>query len=201
MKARLLTSRDDDFPSAQTLADFTREHERGGLTLRDAETFQDAIDRGLLVAIVDEDEAVIAMAGILPLDEGKFETGGALVHREMSGFGLQTYLLRARLAAFQAWKLADWDKLYTGALHVTYGAGSRRTLEAVGFAPIPYEEAPRELREECGTCRKPRLEGRICCYQFYRAGPEPLDFTWSPGRVQLPNHLDERILDLDLPEI
>lgn len=199
MQARLIFSHQDDFPSPQALADFVARDARGGLTPRDADMFADAIANGALIAILDASDALIAMAGILPLDEGKFELGGALVRPDMTGFGLQKHMVQARLAVFQARSIAPWTQLYTGAAHANYGAGSRKALTRAGFTGIAYDEGPRELREECQTCTKSVPEGCVCCYQFFRAPSDGLPISYTPGVVSITHARDGRNLELTLP--
>ena len=196
MQARLIFSHQDGFPTPQALADFVARDGRGGLTPRDASMFADAIEHGALIAILDDTETLIAMAGVLPLDEGKFELGGALVRPDMTGFGLQKYMVQARLAVFRARKIAPWRQLYTGAAHADYGAGSRKALTGAGFEGIAYEDGPRELREECETCTKTIPEGRVCCYQFYRAPDAGLPLGYQPGPVTIKHARDGRVLEL-----
>ncbi|MBR9824600.1 MAG: hypothetical protein GYB36_02210 [Alphaproteobacteria bacterium] len=200
MLATLLTQKQAGFPTPEALEAFVRTYGRGGICYRTAETFQRAIETGVLVAILVEGE-VIAMSGVLPLSEGKFEVGGALVRADYTGFGLQAFMLEARFAAVERWGVGPWTKIYTGAALADYGAGSRGNVEAMRFEPIPYEDGPLELREECQTCTKPRPAGRVCCYQFYRAGAMGPEFTYSPGRRLLTNRRDARELELDLPQI
>ncbi len=156
---------------------------------------------GVLVAILDENDTTLAMSGVLPLIEGKFEVGGALVRANYTGFGLQSFMLAARFAAVDAWKIAPWPQIYTGTARADYGAGSRGRVEALRFQPIEYEEGPVELREECETCSKPRPDGFVCCYQFYRAGPDGPAYTYMPGIIELTHPRETRVLTLDLPQI
>lgn len=198
MQARLIFSHQEGFPSPKALADFVERDGRGGLTPRDAGMFAYAIEHGALIAILDERDELIAMAGILPLDEDKFELGGALVRPDMTGFGLQKYMVQARLAVFLARKIAPWTRLYTGAAHAEYGAGSRKALSGAGFAGIPYAEGPRELQEECQTCTKAKPEGQVCCYQFYRAPEAGLPIAYEAGLLSITNSRDGRRLELTL---
>lgn len=201
MQTRLVFSHQPGFPSPETLADFVRQGARGGLTNRDAGLFATAIEQGALIAVLDSADQLIAMAGILPLLDDDFELGGALVRADMTGFGLQKFMVQARLAVFEARQIAAWSDLYTGAAHADYGAGSRKALAQAGFVPIAYEAGPRELREECATCTKPVPDGKTCCYQFFQAPQDGLPITYTPGSISIRNSRDDRVMELELPPI
>ena len=201
MQARLIFSHQNGFPTPDALAEFVRQGARGGLTSRDATMFTNAIAAGALIAILDETHNIIAMAGVLPLLDDEFELGGALVRSDMTGFGLQKYMVQARLAVFKARMIAPWTDLYTGAAHADYGAGSRKALTRAGFVPIAYEQGPRELREECRTCTKPIPDGKACCYQFFQAPASGLPVSYEPGAISIRNSRDGRELELVLPAL
>lgn len=207
MRARLLLSREPGFPSPQQLADFVAEHARGGLLARGADVMADAIERGLLVAILVESgkagipAGIAAMAGILPLADGKFEVGGALVRPDMTGFGLQQDMMQARLAAYPAYRIAPWTKLYSCAARAEYGRGSRAAIERAGFEPIAHEASPVEFQDECRTCTKPIPEEAVCCYQMYLAGAGCSAQGYAAGTVEKTRRRDGARLRLSLPEL
>jgi hypothetical protein len=207
MHADLKFSRDGGFPSPEVLADFVASHARGGLLVRDRAVLADAIARGLLVAIVETPSSVgpggamLAMAGILPLAEDKFEIGGALVRPDMTGFSLQKIMLDARLAAFPRSGIGSWSRLYSGASRASYGQGSRAAIERLGFEPIAHEITPREFRYECETCTNPIPAEAACCYQFYVAGAGCHRVDYVPGRVNLVRSRDGARLSLRLPAL
>jgi hypothetical protein len=204
MQAHLLFSYDADFPSARKLANFVAKHARGGLLVRDETVMADAIARGLLVAILSEGaepRQILAMAGILPLADGKFEIGGALVRPDMTGFGLQRYMLDARLAAFPHASIGPWSKLFSGASRAAYGRGSRAAVERSGFEPIAHATTPVEFQNECKACVNPIPDGVECCYQFYVAGPGCSKIAYSPGSVDISREMDGATLRLRLPAL
>lgn len=198
MKARLLVSGHPGFPSPEALEVFVRAHARGGLTIRDADMFARTMEEGVIVAIVDENDALIAMAAILPLEHGEFELGAALVREDMTGFSLQRYMIAARLFAASERSLVLADKLYAGALQSKAGAGSRAMIEINGFGPIIFDDVPQILQDECLTCTKKahRPAGERCCYQYYRASEATMDSAALPDQVELENRRNGRRLTL-----
>lgn len=200
MKARLLVSGHPDFPSPQALEAFVRAHARGGLTIRDADMFARTMQEGVIVAVIDDDNALIAMSAILPLEHGEFEMGAALVREDMTGFSLQRYMIAARLAAAAERSLVAPEKLFAGALQSKAGAGSRAMIEINGFSPIDFDEVPKILQDECLTCTKTahRPEGERCCYKYYRACAHRPESAALPARVELKNRRDGRLLTLVL---
>ncbi|WP_300527032.1 hypothetical protein [Maricaulis sp.] len=198
MKAHLLISGHPGFPSPQALEVFVREHARGGLTVRDADMFARTMEEGVVIAIVDDDQDLLAMSAILPLEHGEFEMGAALVRADMTGFYLQRYMIAARLSAAARRNLVPAEKLYAGALQSEAGAGSRAMIEINGFRKIPFDNVPQILQDECLTCTKKahRLAGERCCYQYYRASGETPENDYLPDQVELENRRDARKLTL-----
>jgi hypothetical protein len=206
MQARLHLSAEADFPTAKTLADYTLAQARGGVIHRDEAVFADAMTRGVMAAIIgnagscDDPDNILAIAGVLPLDAGLFELGGALVHAEYTGFGLQKPMLEARMAAFFGLKIAPLEKLRTGAGRARYGDPSRRVLEASGFVPIRHADTPIEFQDECRMCTRGAPDGHTCCYQFYAATQACRGVVYTPGTRETSRKSDGQFLRLTLPD-
>lgn len=208
MRVRLSISGIHEIPTADILADFVRSHARGGVLNRGEAEFVTAVDGGIIVAVHDAGAAINdvanlwAIAGIFPLEDDKFELGGALVRPDRTGFGLQSPLIAARLRAYARREGTHrLDRVYSGAAFAAYGAGSRRVLEAAGFEPVDYDSTPWELRVDCPDCTKDRPEGAPCCYQFYKAGPACATIAYEPGEHNLRRKRDGVVAVLDLPAI
>ena len=207
LRASLVFGGQDGSPDAQAMADFVRDHARGGVIDRDASVFQGAIDTGVMVSVSRSDpgtpdgERILGLAGILPLADGVFEMGGALVRADTTGFGLQKPMLKARLARFVHRAIAPWDKLVSGAAHADYGSGSRQALERAGFIPMAHEDGPVEFHEECVDCPREIPADRPCCYQYYRAGPACRNSGYEAGVLTLKRKRDGRRMMLSLPEL
>ena len=207
MKARLHHSAEPGFPTAETLAAYTREQARGGVIHRDQAVFADAVARGVVVAIIDEvgsaddPDNILAIAGVLPLQAELFELGGALVHKQHTGFGLQKPMLEARMAVFFGLNIAPLDNLRSGAGRASYGDPSRRVLEAAGFLPIRHADAPMEFRDECKVCKRGAPAGYTCCYQYYAASQACRAVNYAPGVRKITRKADGQTLRLTLPQL
>ncbi|MDG1418905.1 MAG: hypothetical protein P8P99_13985 [Maricaulis sp.] len=207
MHARLHLSSEPGFPISDTLAAYTLTQARGGVIHRDATVFADAMTRGVMVAIIDEagdvgdPDSLLAIAGVLPLEAGLFELGGALVHEAHTGFGLQKPMMQARLMAYFGLKIAPLENLRTGAGRARYGDPSRRVLEAAGFLPIRHADAPVDFYDECKTCTRGAPAGHQCCYQYYTASPACRTVPYEPGVREIVRKSDGRTLRLTLPEL
>jgi hypothetical protein len=206
MQARLHLSSQAPFPSAKALAAYTLTQARGGVIHRDEAVFADAMTRGVMVAIIgsagalEDPDNILAIAGVLPLEEGLFELGGALVHERYTGFRLQKPMLEARMTAFFGLKIAPLENLRTGAGRARYGDPSRRVLEASGFLPIRHVDAPVEFRDECKTCKRGAPAGNTCCYQYYTASEACQSVCYTPGMRETIRETDGQKLHLTLPD-
>lgn len=137
---------------------------------RPAEDIRRSAERGNFY-VVEVEGLMQAAAGVFDLSPTStlVEAGGCFVAPGFRGFGLQTLLLRVRLAAVAVNEGTDSSLI--SAVKPDNGNSLRNVMEG-GFEP--WAEPSQEVLEPCVTCPcKSSLErGRQCCCDFYRIPPD-----------------------------